>query len=105
MKFLSKLKRVAAKSTHEYAFHSTLLLRGGAPVAWGHNHGERHSEKVALGKVRNVGHGLVAINFRIKKTGEIGIAKPCPACETLLRLSGVSSCYYSTSNGTFERPF
>ncbi|MGH9425076.1 MAG: hypothetical protein ACRD2L_02040 [Terriglobia bacterium] len=105
MKFLSKLRRLAAKSTHRFAFHSTLLLRGGAPVAWGYNHGERHSEVVALGKVRFNGEGLTAINFRLGKSGESRLSKPCTDCHRILLTAGVKRCYYSSSNGEFERLF
>lgn len=105
MKFLSKLRRVASRSTHRFAFHATLLLRGGAPVAWGYNHGESHSEVVALGKVRFKGKGLTALNFRLAKSGGSALSKPCPDCHKLLLTSGVKACYYSTSNGLFERLF
>lgn len=99
---LNKLIRTARKSTHSSFHHGTLILRGGAVVAAGYNHGEIHSEKMAISKLwPNKRKGCTVINVRITKTG-FGNSAPCPDCLNLLRSMGIKRVIYSERNGNFR---
>lgn len=37
--------------------------------------------------------------YRIKKDGSNGLARPCQACEAMLREKGIVHVYYSTDSG------
>lgn len=37
--------------------------------------------------------------YRIKKDGSKGLARPCPACEAMIKNMGIENVYYSTENG------
>lgn len=91
----------ALRSTNRMR-HASLLLRGGSVVGYGFNHGDRHSESVALGKVwPNRRKGLTLVNIRLTPAGELGMARPCAKCWALLLESGVKKVTYSADGGTF----
>lgn len=90
-------RKLSQRSTHAFAFHAAILLRGGAIVATGYNHDEIHAEENALcdlwpSKCR----GTVLWSIRFTKTGRLANGKPCLRCETLARERGVKLVYYST---------
>lgn len=61
-----------------------------------------HAEVHALLKCKNLDIDWRRVNlfvYRIKKDGTRGIAKPCEACEALIRSMGIREVYYSTANG------
>jgi deoxycytidylate deaminase len=98
------IRRLVKKSNHKQHKHAVLVYRGGALVATGYNHGEIHAEQVALGKLwpdHRVGTRVVSI--RLRKNGELGMAKPCPKCEAMLRAAGVKSVTYSNYQGQMEK--
>ena len=37
--------------------------------------------------------------YRIKKDGSKGLARPCPACEAMIKNMGIENIYYSTDKG------
>lgn len=43
--------------------------------------------------------GATVIVYRETRSGTMAMAKPCPACQKLLKDHGVSSMVYSTPNG------
>lgn len=40
--------------------------------------------------------------YRENKNGEIGICRPCPSCEKLIRDLGIRQIFYTTRNGYIE---
>lgn len=66
-----------------------------------------HAECHALLKAKDVdidwrkAHVFV---YRIKKDGSKGLARPCPACEAMMRNTGIEHVYYTTDGGwSYER--
>ena len=101
---LQSIIRNAARSNHPFAWHVTFLTRGGAIVAIGYNHSDIHSEAHALSQLwPDHKFGLVCWNFRVTSTGRLTMAKPCTACQELLRLAKIKSIRYSNSEGKMER--
>jgi hypothetical protein len=45
----------------------------------------------------------VIVVARVKKSGEPGLAMPCPNCQALLRNKGVRTVHYSLESGEFAR--
>ena len=61
-----------------------------------------HAEVHALLKCKNLDIDWRRVNlfvYRIKKDGTRGIAKPCEACEALIRSMRIREVYYSTAKG------
>lgn len=78
------------RSTHPIHRHATIVLKGGAVVATGFNHGGQHSEVVALRKLwPSKRPGCTVINLRIKPSGTIGNSSPCAECRAFLARNGV----------------
>jgi hypothetical protein len=102
MKFLHKLRREAAKSDHRAFPHSTVVLRGGAPIAFGYNLGTRHSEEAAFDGIwPSERVGTTIINIRVKRGGGLGLAFPCEDCQRRLRLWQVRKVFFSNGEGGF----
>jgi deoxycytidylate deaminase len=98
------VRRLVKKSNHKQHKHAVMIFRGGALVATGYNHEDIHAEQVALGKLwpdHRVGTRVVSI--RLRKNGELGMAKPCPKCEVMLREAGVKSVMFSNYEGQMEK--
>ena len=55
------------------------------------------SVSYVVGKNINWNHVHVYV-FRIRKDGSGACARPCRACENLMRSLGITGCYYSESN-------
>lgn len=61
-----------------------------------------HAEVHALLKCKNLDIDWRRVNlfvYRIKKDGTRGMAKPCEACQALIRNMGIREVYYSTARG------
>lgn len=100
---LKRALREANKSPHPVFKHATLIFKGGALFATGYNHGDRHSEVVALGKLwPGDAKGATVVNIRIKKTGKVGMSRPCPQCQKILLDNEVRRVIYSNSQGDLE---
>ncbi len=97
---LKRAMKAAKAAKHVYAYHGVIVARGGAILATGVNHHDRHAEVVALSKLwPSNRRGTTIISVRVRKTGTIGMAKPCAACEAFLRENGVKKVIYSDANG------
>lgn len=66
-----------------------------------------HAECSALIKIRDLDidwHKAHIFVWRIKKNENRGLARPCPACEAMIKNMGIENVYYSTDNGwAYER--
>lgn len=104
MKFQKLLKKVAIKSDHKNYKHAALVIKGGAVIARGYNHGSQHAEVNALNKLwPSKRRGTLLISIRILKSGGFAIAKPCKACEEFLRINGVKKVIWSDRDGGFAQ--
>lgn len=97
------LERVAMKSPHPIHKHASLVVKGGAILAFGYNHDNRHSEVVALSKLwPSKRRGCTIINLRVKRNGEFGNSYPCARCQKFLLDNGVRKVILLTPTGWEE---
>lgn len=52
--------------------------------------------------LRKAGYGATLYVARLKRNGELAMAKPCPKCHAMLRSRGVEVVYYTTGLDTWE---
>ncbi len=102
--------KMTAFSQHTYARHGVVVTRGGAIIAKGYNHKNRHAERVALDKLwggqgrnQNQRNGVVVWSIRLTPGGKLASAKPCDECEKFMRANGVKLVFYSNSLGEIVR--
>jgi pyrimidine deaminase RibD-like protein len=91
------------KARHKAHRHATMITRGGAVVAFGTNHDETHAEVAALNNLwPDQRPGTRAISIRLRRSGTLGMAKPCPECQEYMRKNGVKSVMYTNREGGWE---
>lgn len=102
MKYINFGIRIAQKSNHQHK-HSSLVIRGGKVLSYGHNHNSIHAEVNALNDVWN--NKLInsyIINFRINRIGKLKNSHPCIDCITYARTKGIRKIIFSTEEGFKE---
>jgi pyrimidine deaminase RibD-like protein len=57
-----------------------------------------HAEEHALRQMRYEANGCVLYVARLLRTGHLALAKPCAACQTLIRQAGVKRVVYTISD-------
>lgn len=68
-----------------------------SPHTWKHIHSEFAAIKnVPLEELKN---SSVLVYMERVSNGSVGVAKPCPCCENMLRKVGVKQIYYTTNDG------
>jgi tRNA(Arg) A34 adenosine deaminase TadA len=67
---------------------------GSTPMPWGTSP-TCHAERKAI---RKSDYGATLYVARVKKTGEIAMAKPCEACMNALRSKKVKKIYYTIND-------
>jgi pyrimidine deaminase RibD-like protein len=86
-----------------------VITKGGSVVAVGqsalkspplHPGCSRHAEEQALRRVRGLAPGCVMFVARKMRNGQIGLAKPCQHCQTLIRASGIKRVVYTVDDQT-----
>lgn len=94
---LNQLLRLALRSNHYHHRHATIIYNGGAFLSTGYNSDGKHSEMMAISRVKDKKKlkGATVINIRLTKGGRIGLSKPCPSCEVELRKYGISKVVYT----------
>lgn len=100
----SMMMRLArTKSGHKAHKHAAIVVRGGAIVAVGVNHDLIHAEVNALAKLwPSEREGTKVFSIRLRRSGTLGMAKPCPECEAYMREAGVKAVVFTNSNGEWE---
>jgi pyrimidine deaminase RibD-like protein len=84
--------------------HAAVVIRGGSIISIGVNHDQVHAEVAALKKLwPSERRGTKIVTLRLRKSGGLGIAKPCPACEQYMRDNGVKAVTYSDVDGNMQR--
>lgn len=61
-----------------------------------------HAEMMAMIKARNLDVNFAKVSLfvvRVKKDGSFGMARPCAACEAMIRRLGIVNVYYTTDSG------
>lgn len=92
-------KKAALKSNHHHR-HATIVFKGGAILAIGYNHHDRHSEINAIKKLwPSKRKGAKIFNFRLTFAGNIGISKPCADCQRALDNAGITAIWYTDRDG------
>lgn len=101
---INRAIKEATKSNHSNHKHATLLFKGGALKACGFNLGNKHSEMVALSRVKHKGgaRNMIALNIRLTKGGVVSMAKPCNNCNTALINAGIRQVKYTDYDGVFQ---
>jgi deoxycytidylate deaminase len=93
-------KKLALRSTHRQHHHAVIITRGGAQIAYGYNHGERHAEVMALKQLfPDDAKGCTLWSFRWRKNGSWGMALPCQECQRIISFMKVKRVFYTDVNG------
>lgn len=61
-----------------------------------------HAEITALLRARCSVVGGTIYVYREDRTGQIGLARPCPSCTAALVEAGIKKVYYTTEDGNWE---
>lgn len=48
-------------------------------------------------------HKLTLVNVRFKRSGELGLSKPCTRCQEMLKDFGITNIYYTLEDGQFAQ--
>ena len=108
----------AAESTHKHKL-GAVLTKSGRILAVGYNkvghksiHGawpnSIHAEVAVISKLLKPKHfhklqGSRLFITRIRKNGQLALAKPCPQCFSLIKSVGIREVIYTTNKQTIER--
>lgn len=102
--FSLMVQKMAPKSTHKLYHHVVIATRGGSIAAIGVNHNNTHAEVACLNQIwPNKRKGLKIWSYRLRRDGQMGMAKPCTECQEYLRENGIKVVYYTNRNGQIER--
>lgn len=95
---------LAAKSKHACHKHAAIVVRGGAIVSFAVNHHEMHAEVAALKKLwPSERRGTKVYSLRLRRSGTLGLAKPCTECEEFMSKNGVKQVFYTNKDGTWSK--
>ena len=91
------------KADHKIFLHAALIVRKNHILSEGYNHERVHAEEHAIYKCQEVIKGSEILCIRIRRSGRMGMARPCPACWALLKSCGVLFVRYSDSHGNIVK--
>lgn len=92
----------AAKARHHHQL-AAVLVRGGKIISIAHNHSHVHAEHAALNRAWRSGtEGATMFVIRVKRSGMIGLAKPCKMCVDRMMQAGVRKVVYTDNEGNFQ---
>lgn len=95
-------KRAAKKSRHKKSKHGAVLIKSGRVLASAQNN-NGHAEAVVMSKIKDLPMRTIVWSVRVMADGSLGMAKPCRACESIMRELGVKTVYYSTASGNIRQ--
>jgi deoxycytidylate deaminase len=99
---IRKLIKTARKSTHRSYHHGAIVIRGGAIISSGYNHGFIHAEVHAIKKLwPNTVKGCSVMVVRVTDKG-FGKSKPCAECYKYMRDVGIGKVTYTDIIGDRE---
>ena len=67
-------------------------------VAFNDTSRRRHAEMRALSQVSDASGAILQV-ARVRRDGQLGLAKPCSNCEERIRAAGVRTVEYTTTDG------
>lgn len=129
LKFLDKAKQESTKSTFFKQKVGCVMTIGNKPIVVAHNsektypiqkkynryrnfrrpeednHAYIHAEMQALQNTKYLDidwEDVVLYVGRQTRTGEQGLAKPCPACQKAIKERGIGTVYYTLNNDGFD---
>lgn len=110
-RLLDIAKKLSYKSNSRFKLGCVIAYKN-RPISLGHNnmakthprvstpwktlHAEMHA---LLGLDFKATKGAIAYVYRQDRQGNLSNAKPCPACQTALRLAGICQVYYTHEQG------
>lgn len=104
--------KASLRSQHSKWKVGAAIFKKGRMVASGFNHQHKshpimnevdgdkmiHAELDAIIKVRHLDLSqCVMVVFRTKKDGSLGMSRPCPACQQILKSFGIKKVMYTTA--------
>lgn len=96
-------KRVAQATSHGWARHSAVVMKGGAVLSMASNTPSAHAEQRALDRLwASRRRGARVLSVRVNARGEFALARPCAGCMAYLRANGVTTVTYTTDAGVLE---
>jgi pyrimidine deaminase RibD-like protein len=80
-----------------------ILVKGGNVISIAWNLESQHAEQGAINRAwRHGTKGLTAYVFRFHKDGSPALAKPCKACQIILKNAGIKRVMFSVDAGDFS---
>lgn len=67
-----------------------------------------HAEMQAIIRAKNIVdslEGMILVVARVKRNGELGLARPCLGCQNIIRLHNIKEVWYTTENGWAKEYF
>lgn len=108
-KFIEIAIKAAMKGCdHRKHFVGAVAIRPDGAIVWATNgtspnpDSRTPSAHAEVRCLRKASKGSIIFVARIGRNGKIGLAKPCPNCETALRNKGMSKVFYTTDDGIEE---
>lgn len=99
--YARKLSKLALRSDHRNHKHAAIIIRGGAIISSGYNHGLKHAEVHAVEKLwPGFAERAVLVTLRLTRSG-FGMSRPCPECYQYLRGKGIRKVIYTGRDGTW----
>lgn len=104
-------KKLATKSTHTKHHVGCVIAYNNKVWSMGFNKMKTHTKSnhafkmihaevdAFIGRNRRIFAGCDAYVYRQTKNGNPAMAKPCEACEKVLRAEGIETVYYTTDGG------
>lgn len=113
LRFFELAKRASAHSNHPDHPMGSVIVRGNKVISIGFNSCKTHTrsthpfkgthaELSAILKAREDVRGCSIYIYRATKNGNLGLAKPCQWCQTMLKEAGITTWYYSDVGGYKE---
>lgn len=93
-----EILRTAALANGHRAYHLIATARVGKSIVWATNTRECCAERVLLKKLRGIHVDRVEV-MRFRRSGGVGMARPCSRCQVALIAAGVKWVSYTTSDG------
>ncbi len=99
---IDMMHRIASKSNHKYR-HCSIIFAGNRLLTWGYNHGDVHSEIMALKRLDQLFRNdntrkpknLHIVNFMYKNaSGNPGNSAPCENCASRIFYAGIKRVTY-----------
>lgn len=110
LRWLNAAVKTSSMATHHQWRVGAVIIKGGRVLGVGVNRYRNnpsqvaldgvsyHAEEVALRTAGDV-EGATIYVARVTRSGLIGLAKPCEACQDLLNANGVHTAVWTTPDG------